>query len=166
MVMGTESSNAPLEYTRIFAVLEDGPSLADVVRRAVGEALRCGAHLRFGYVERGEALPLGASLEGFAEQEARRVGGLVEAQVAELDPAGDLDGGELEVMPYGGECCVPIDVAVGCAPGQMVEKLIEPFRPDLVLCGRPEGSRLARFLKGDTCRYLERNLCCHVLGVS
>lgn len=164
--MGTESSSAASEYKRIFAVLEDGTTEAEVVKKAVGEALRCGAHLRFGYVAHGEALPLGESLKDFAEEETRRIGSLVEAQVAALDPAGDLDGGELEVMPYGGECCVQIDEAVGTANGQMAEELIEPFCPDLVLCGLPEGSRLTRFLKSNTYRYLKRNLHCPVLGVS
>lgn len=153
-------------FKRVFAAIGDDELQGAVIERAARIALEEKAHVRFGHIVKE---PEGGCEEGFPAyiQKVRdRMNATVAEKLAEMGAEGELFGGEVVVMGSNASIGVTIDAPADYAPEQLVESLVKPFRPDVVVCGDSGKSKLRSFIRGNAGDYLARKLDCEVVKVS
>lgn len=141
------------QYKRIFAAL-DGASTQDAVaHRAASLARRYKADLMFGHVI--DSVPYEANGIDFA---ALCDDGLRRIEAALSDVLSQLRADE--AVPS-----VDVQVRAGRVADTLAESLIEPFNPDLVICGARGLSNIKYAFVGSVSTHLIRNVDCDVLVV-
>ena len=140
-------------YTRIFAALDGGSTQEEVAQRAILLAAENGAELMFGHVV--DSVPYEASGVNFeelcAEVKTRLEGDLVDVLA--------LARGN-EAIPS-----VELSVRAGRITETLAHQLVEPYDPDLVVCGERGLSNIKYAFVGSVSNYLIRNMRCDVLVV-
>lgn len=138
-------------YKRIFAALDGGSTMRAVAEHAVGIAENDGADILFGHVI--DSVPYEANGVDFAalcEVGAQRI----EEELADVFQRAK----ENDVV---GE--VNLKVAAGRINETLLEQLIQPFEPDVVICGERGLSNIRYVFVGSVSTYLIRNCRCDVL---
>ena len=140
-------------YNKIFAALDGGATQEAVARRALSIAHDNNADVLFGHVI--DSVPYEANGIDFAalsEDGRQRI--------------------EEALEPYftrarGDECIPSMDLKVraGRVSETLIETLIEPFNPDLVICGVRGLSTIKYAFVGSVSTHLIRNAKCDVLVV-
>lgn len=141
------------DYNRIFAALDGGSTQEMVARRACSLAHSNGAALMFGNVI--DSVPYEANGIDFAALCDDGRERIEEALKPYLDRARND-----ERIPS-----VQLEVRAGRIADTLTESLIEPFHPDLVICGARGLSNIKYAFVGSVSTYLIRNLTCDVLVV-
>lgn len=141
------------QYARIFAALDGGSTQEAVARRAVQVAHNSGAELLFGHVI--DSVPYEANGIDFAA--------LCEDGKKNLEH--DLAAILAEAKEDPSIVSVDLKVHAGRITDTLSESLIEPFEPDLVICGARGLSNLKYAFVGSVSTYLIRNIKCDVLVV-
>ena len=147
------------QYQRIFAALDGASTQEAVAQRAAALAADNGARLLFGHVI--DSVPNEANgadyealcAEGVARIEDELADELVEARA---------------FLPCSRNPAIPsveVRVRAGRVAETLAEQLIEPFAPDLVVCGERGLSNIKYVFVGSVSTYLIRNLRCDVLVV-
>ena len=140
-------------YQRIFAALDGASTQKAVAQRAVALAADNGARLLFGHVV--DSVPNeanGADYEALCAEDVMRIEDELadELRAVRENPA----------IPS-----VDVQVRAGRVAETLAEQLIEPFAPDLVVCGERGLSNIKYVFVGSVSTYLIRNLRCDVLVV-
>ena len=140
-------------YSRIFAALDGALTQEAVVRRAFSIAHDNRADLLLGHVI--DSVPYEANGIDFA---ALTEDGLdrIEEELAPYLARGRAD----ERIPS-----VDVQVRAGRVAETLIESLIEPFKPDLVICGVRGLSNIKYAFVGSVSTQLIRNVECDVLVV-
>lgn len=140
-------------YERIFAALDGGPTQEAVARRTLSIAHDNNAEVLFGHVI--DSIPYEANAIDYA---ALNEDGLLRIEEA--------------LAPYferarGDECIPAMDVRVrtGRVAETLIETFIDPFQPDLVICGVRGLSNIKYAFVGSVSTHLIRNVNCDVLVV-
>ena len=140
-------------YNRIFAALDGGQTQEAVTRRALSIAHDNNAEVVLGHVI--DSVPYEANGIDFAA--------LMEDGLQRIEEA---------LEPYltrarNDECIPSVDVQVraGRVSETLVEALIEPFEPDLVICGVRGLSTIKYAFVGSVSTHLIRSVKCDVLVV-
>lgn len=144
---------AARQYERVFAALDGRIDQAAVARKAVAAAHLYRASLMFGHVV--EAVPtelntidFGDLCEAFRDKLEESLRSILEEARADED------------IPD-----VQVRVVAGSVNETLVTRLIEPYDPDLVICGERGLTNFQYAFMGSTSKYLVRNLDCDVLVV-
>ncbi len=140
-------------YNRIFAALDGGSTQEAVARRALSIAHDNNAEVLFGHVI--DSVPYeanGIDFGALAEEGLERI--KTELKVY-LDRA-QAD----EAIPS-----VEVEVRAGRVAETLIEDLINPFNPDLVICGVRGYSNIKYAFVGSVSTSLIRNVSCDVLVV-
>ena len=140
-------------YRRIFAALDGGDTQEAVARRTLSIAHDNNAEVLFGSViDSGKLEMVGVGSDD-----------LVNAQKTAIEEA---------LAPYlkraSMDECVPsveIKVAIGKVTDALESELIEPFNPDLVICGVRGLSNIKYAFVGSVSTHLVHNMKCDVLVV-
>ena len=141
------------QYKRIFAALDGGKTQDMVAERAIELAANEHAELLFGHVV--DSVPYEAAGTDFAAL-AADVKEKLEASIA----------GQLEAARNNPDIpSVEVVVKAGRITETLSEQIIEPFDPDLVICGERGLSNIKYVFVGSVSTYLIRNLRCDVLVV-
>ena len=162
---GTDQSGK-FTHKRVFAAIGDDAKQNAVIEESVRIALDEKAHLRFGHIvsetwrEREET-----SFPMYVQAVRERLSDVVSQKLASMGVADELIGCELVVMGSNNHIGATIDAPIGYAPHQLVESLIKPFNPDIVVCGASNKSRLRSFIQGSAADYLTSKLDCKVMQV-
>ena len=164
---GAADAGGKFGYARVFAAIGDDELQDAVVERAVRVALDEKAHLRFGHIvaestwnrDGDGGFPL------YVQSVRARLRDDVSRKLNEMGVADEILGGEVVVMGSNSRIGATIDTPVDYAPEQLVESLIKPFNPDIVVCGSSNKSKLRSFIQGSVEGYLARKLDCRVIGV-
>ncbi|MDO4182090.1 MAG: universal stress protein [Coriobacteriia bacterium] len=138
-------------YKKIFAALDGGSTQRAVAEHAVGIAENDGAEILFGHVI--DSVPYeanGVDFNALCQAAAERI-------EEELDDVFER-ATENEVV---GE--INLQVSAGRINETLLEQLIEPFDPDLVICGERGLSNFKYAFVGSVSTYLIRNCNCDVL---
>ena len=140
-------------YNKIFAALDGGATQEAVARRALSIAHDNNAEVLFGHVI--DSVPYEANGIDFAalsEDGRQRI--------------------EEALEPYftraRGDECIPsmeLKVRAGRVSETLIETLIDPFNPDLVICGVRGLSTIKYAFVGSVSTHLIRNVKCDVLVV-
>lgn len=140
-------------YKKIFAAIDGSGTQDEVAQRAIELARLNHAEILFGHVV--DSLPSdvnGTNYQMLAEEEERimreRLAPVFEA--IEADP--DIPGCDLALK-------------VGRVTDTLVEELIEPYDPDLVICGERGFSDFKYAFVGSVSKFLIREVRCDVLVV-
>lgn len=140
-------------YNKIFAALDGGQTQEAVARRALSIAHDNNAEVLFGHVI--DSVPYEANGIDFAA--------LNEDGLQRIEEA---------LKPYltraRGDECIPnveVEVRAGRVAETLIEALIEPFNPDLVICGVRGLSNIKYAFVGSVSTQLIRNVKCDVLVV-
>ncbi|MBC2888452.1 universal stress protein [Gordonibacter massiliensis (ex Traore et al. 2017)] len=141
------------QYQRIFAALDGASTQKAVAQRAVALAVDNGAQLLFGHVI--DSVPNEANgadydalcTEGLARIEEELADELREARSSASIPS------------------VDVQVRAGRVAETLAEQLVEPFSPDLIVCGERGLSNIKYVFVGSVSTYLIRNMRCDVLVV-
>ena len=140
-------------YNKIFAALDGGSTQEAVARRALSIAHDNNADVLFGHVI--DSVPYEANGIDFAAliEDGRQ---RIEDSLAKYFGRARKD-----------ECIPSIDVQVraGRVAETLVESLIDPFNPDLVICGVRGLSNIKYAFVGSVSTHLIRNASCDVLVV-
>lgn len=141
------------KYNRIFAALDGGDTQEAVARRTLSIAHDNHAEVLFGHV---------------LDDTVLQTGGVGSAEIA----AAKKDAIEKDLKRYltraSQDECVPsveVKVAAGRIEETMVDELIRPFDPDLVICGVRGLSNIKYAFVGSVSTYLVRHMPCDVLVV-
>ena len=140
-------------YTRIFAALDGGSTQEAVTARAIALAADNHAHLAFGHVI--DSVPYEASgtdFKALCEDVAERIERDIADILAEARNTPDIPSFELIVR-------------AGRITDTLAEQMIEPFGPDLVVCGERGLSNIKYAFVGSISTFLIRNVRCDVLVV-
>ena len=132
------------EYARIFAALDGASTQEAVAQRAVTLAADNHAKLMFGHVI--DSVPYEASgvdFEALCAEGKKRI---------EADQNPDIPS-------------VEVSVHAGRIADTLEHELIEPFEPNLVVCGERGLSNIKYVFVGSVSTFLIRNLRCDVLVV-
>lgn len=141
------------QYRRIFAALDGGKTQGIVAERAIELAADTHASLMFGHVV--DSVPYEAAGTDFAALAADMKAKLEESLGDLLDKArNNPDIPEVEVV-----------VKAGRITETLNEYIIQPYDPDLVICGERGLSNIKYVFVGSVSTYLIRNLRCDVLVV-
>ena len=141
------------QYKRIFAALDGGKTQDMVAERAIELAAKEHAELLFGHVV--DSVPYEAAGTDFAALAADVKEKLEESIADQLEAArNNPDIPNVEVV-----------VKAGRITETLSEQIIEPFEPDLVICGERGLSNIKYVFVGSVSTYLIRNLRCDVLVV-
>lgn len=141
------------QYKRIFAALDGGKTQDMVAERAIELAANEHAELLFGHVV--DSVPYEAAGTDFAALAADVKEKLEESIAEQLETArNNPDIPSVEVV-----------VKAGRITETLSEQIIEPFEPDLVICGERGLSNIKYVFVGSVSTYLIRNLRCDVLVV-
>ena len=141
------------KYNRIFAALDGGKTQDMVVDRAIELAEGANASLMFGHVV--DSVPYEAAGTDFAALAADMKAKLEESIADKLEAARNNPN-----IPE-----VQAVVKAGCITETLSEQIIEPYDPDLVICGERGLSNIKYVFVGSVSTYLIRNLRCDVLVV-
>lgn len=141
------------QYKRIFAALDGGKTQDMVAERAIDLAAREHAELLFGHVV--DSVPYEAAGTDFAALAADVKEKLEESIADQLEAARNNPD-----IPN-----VDVVVKAGRITETLSEQIIEPFEPDLVICGERGLSNIKYVFVGSVSTYLIRNLRCDVLVV-
>ena len=140
-------------FPRVFASLDGGSTQDIVARRAVAIAAANNADLLFGHVV--DSVPFeanGADFDALCESRKEQL----EADLADI----------LEEARKNPDIkSVDLQVRAGRITDTLAEQLIEPFKPDLVICGERGLSNIKYVFVGSVSTYLIRNVRCDVLVV-
>lgn len=140
-------------YNKIFAAIDGGSTQEAVVRRALSIAHDNNAEVMFGHVI--DSVPYEANGIDFAalSEDGRQ---RIEAAMEKYFTRARND-----------ECIPSIDVQVlaGRVAETLVEALIKPYNPDLVICGVRGLSNIKYAFVGSVSTNLIRNVDCDVLVV-
>lgn len=141
------------EYNRIFAALDGQSTQRVVAQKAVRIASASHAELRFGHVV--DAVPTEASAVNFKDLcgEFKRQ---IEEALADVFKAAEED----ENIPK-----VELVVEAGSINETLDRDLIEPYNPDLVICGERGLSKIKYAFVGSVSTHLIRTLRCDVLVI-
>lgn len=140
-------------YNKIFAALDGGATQEAVVRRALSIAHDNNAEVMFGHII--DSVPYEANGIDFAaltEDGQQRI----EEQMAPYFNRARND----ECIP-----AVEVKVRAGRVSETLVETLIKPYNPDLVICGVRGLSNIKYAFVGSVSTNLIRNVECDVLVV-
>ena len=140
-------------YNRVFAALDGGSTQVAVARRALSIAHDNNAEVLFGHVI--DSAPYEVSAIDFAalnEDGRQRIEAALEAYLTRA---------------RGDECIPKVDVQVrtGRVAETLMEALIEPFNPDLVVCGVRGLSNIKYAFVGSVSTQLIRTAECDVLVI-
>lgn len=140
-------------YNKIFAALDGGSTQEAVVRRALSIAHDNHAEVLFGHVI--DSVPYEANGIDFAAlvQDGRER--IEEAMEPYFTRARNDD-----CIPY-----MDLSVHAGRVSETLIETIIEPFNPDLVICGVRGLSNIKYAFVGSVSTSLIRNVTCDVLVV-
>ena len=141
------------QYKRIFAALDGGKTQDMVAERAIELAANEHAELLFGHVV--DSVPYEAAGTDFAALAADVKEKLEESIAEQLEAARNNPD-----IPH-----VEVVVKAGRITETLSEQIIEPFEPDLVICGERGLSNIKYVFVGSVSTYLIRNLRCDVLVV-
>ena len=136
------------EYARIFAALDGASTQEAVAQRAVTLAADNHAKLMFGHVI--DSVPYEASgvdFEALCAEGKKRI----EADLADVLAAARQN--------------PEVSVHAGRIADTLEHELIEPFEPNLVVCGERGLSNIKYVFVGSVSTFLIRNLRCDVLVV-
>ncbi len=140
-------------YNKIFAAIDGGSTQEAVVRRALSIAHDNNAEVMFGHVI--DSVPYEANGIDFAalSEDGRQ---RIEAAMEKYFTRARND-----------ECIPSIDIQVlaGRVAETLVEALIKPYNPDLVICGVRGLSNIKYAFVGSVSTNLIRNVDCDVLVV-
>lgn len=144
---------AAQQYERVFAALDGRIGQATVARKAMAAAHRHRANLMFGHVVETvptelNAIDFGDVCGAFRDKLEESVGSILEEARAD------------ENIPD-----VQVRVVAGSVNETLATRLIEPYHPDLVVCGERGLTGFQYAFMGSTSKYLVRNLDCDVLVV-
>ena len=153
-------------FERVFAALDDDELQGAVIEEAARIALERKAHVRFGHIVKRPDDDFEGGFSAYLQSVHKRMSASVAAKLAEMGAADELFGGEVVVVASGSVADVTIDRPCNYAPEQLVESLVKPFSPDVVVCGAADKSKLRSFLRGSAGDYLARNLDCEVVKVA
>lgn len=140
-------------YNRIFAAIDGGSTQEAVARRALSIAHDNNADVMFGHVI--DSVPYEANGIDFAALTEDGLNRIEESLQSYLDRARNDE-------------CIPsvtVEVRAGRVSDTLVETLIEPFDPDLVICGVRGFSNIKYAFVGSVSTNLIRNVKCDVLVV-
>lgn len=140
-------------YNRIFAALDGASTQEAVVRRALSIAHDNNAEVLFGHVI--DSVPYEANGIDFAALSEDGLERIERAIAPYLDRARNDE-------------CIPsveIKVNAGRVAETLIEALIDPFNPDLVICGVRGLSNIKYAFVGSVSTQLIRNVGCDVLVV-
>ena len=135
------------EYARIFAALDGASTQEAVAQRAVTLAADNHAKLMFGHV-----IDSGVDFEALCAEGKKRI----EADLADVLAAARQN----PDIPS-----VEVSVHAGRIADTLEHELIEPFEPNLVVCGERGLSNIKYVFVGSVSTFLIRNLRCDVLVV-
>ncbi len=138
---------------RVFAALDGGKTMRMVAEQAQAIAAEEGAALRLGHIV--DALPADATGTDHTALSESVKARLCE-ELSDVIAAARAD----RRIPS-----VEIFVAAGPVKRTLTRQLIDPWRPDMVVCGTRGLSKLQYALVGSVSTHLERNLTCPVLVV-
>lgn len=141
------------QYNRIFAALDGGKTQNMVAERAIELAADTNASLMFGHVV--DSVPYEATGTDFAALAADMKAKLEESIADPLEAARNNPN-----IPE-----VQVVVKAGRITETLNEQIIEPYDPDLVICGERGLSNIKYVFVGSVSTYLIRNLRCDVLVV-
>ena len=134
-------------FPRVFASLDGGSTQDIVARRAVAIAAANNADLLFGHSVPFEAN--GADFDALCESRKEQL----EADLADI----------LEEARKSPDIkSVDLQVRAGRITDTLTEQLIEPFKPDLVICGERGLSNMQYAFVGSVSKYLIRTVRCDV----
>ena len=137
-------------FPRVFASLDGGSTQDIVARRAVAIAAANNADLLFGHVV--DSVPFeanGADFDALCESRKEQL----EADLADI----------LEEARKSSDIkSVDLQVRAGRITDTLTEQLIEPFNPDLVICGERGLSNMQYAFVGSVSKYLIRTVRCDV----
>ena len=137
-------------FPRVFASLDGGSTQEIVARRAVAIAAANNADLLFGHVV--DSVPFeanGADFDALCESRKEQL----EADLADI----------LEEARKNPDIkSVDLQVRAGRITDTLSEQLIEPFKPDLVICGERGLSNMQYAFVGSVSKYLIRTVRCDV----
>mgnify|MGYP002770043101 CR=1 FL=1 len=140
-------------YKRIFAALDGAATQEAVVQRALSLAHDNGAEILFGHVI--DSVPYeanGIDFVALTEDGRERI----EAAVGDLLAQGRAD----ENIPS-----IDVQVRAGRVVEMLLDTLIKPYEPDLVICGVRGLSDIKYAFVGSVSTSLIRNCSCDVLVV-
>ena len=142
-----------MQYKRIFAALDGAKTREMVAERAIELAASEHADLLFGHVV--DSVPYEAAGTDFAAL-------AMDMKEKLEDSLGDM----LEAARNNPDIpSVGVVVKAGRITETLNEELIQPFDPDLVICGERGLSNIKYVFVGSVSTYLIRNLRCDVLVV-
>ncbi len=137
-------------FPRVFASLDGGSTQEIVARRAAAIAAANNADLLFGHVV--DSVPFeanGADFDALCETRKEQL----EADLADI----------LEEAKNNPDIkSVDLQVRAGRITDTLTEQLIEPFNPDLVICGERGLSNMQYAFVGSVSKYLIRTVRCDV----
>ena len=140
-------------YNRIFAALDGSDAQEAVARRTLSIAHDNNAEVLFGHVIDT------AHVENF---------GIGNVEIAESKRASIIESISRQLDRAEKDDCVPavsVNVAMGPINETMMSDLINPFDPDLVICGVRGLSSIKYAFVGSVSTYLVRHASCDVLVV-
>lgn len=137
-------------FPRVFASLDGGSTQDIVARRAVAIAAANNADLLFGHVV--DSVPFEANGADFDALCGSR------KEQLEADLADILE----EARKNPDIKSVDLQVRAGRITDTLTEQLIEPFKPDLVICGERGLSNMQYAFVGSVSKYLIRTVRCDV----
>ena len=138
-------------YKRIFAALDGGSTQRDVARHALSIAESDNADVMFGHVI--DSVPYesnGVDFAALCNASKERI----EEELADIFA-------EAKTNERIGN--VELKVAAGRINDTLVDQLIEPYNPDLVICGERGLSNIRYVFVGSVSTHLIRNCRCDVL---
>lgn len=141
------------QYARVFAALDGGSTQQGVAERALEVASNNGAELLFGSVV--DSVPYEANGVDFKELRDE-VEKRLREDIADVLAQAEAD----ERIPS-----VRLQVSAGRVTETLVEDMITPFGPDLVICGERGLSNIKYAFVGSVSTFLIRNANCDVLVV-
>lgn len=141
------------QYARVFAALDGGSTQQGVAERALEVASNNGAELLFGSVV--DSVPYEANGVDFKELRDE-VEKRLREDIADVLAQAEAD----ERIPS-----VRLQVSAGRVTETLVEDMITPFGPDLVICGERGLSNIKYAFVGSVSTFLIRNVNCDVLVV-
>lgn len=140
-------------YRKIFAALDGGATQEAVARRTLSIAHDNNAEVLFGHV---------------IDSSLFETGGVRRTQIADANKQAIEEALARYLNRAANDECIPsvnIQVAVGQIDETLVNDIIKPFKPDLVICGVRGLSSIRYAFVGSVSTYLVRHVECDVLVV-
>lgn len=151
---------------RVFAAIDDDDLQAAVIEEAARIAISQKAHVRFGHIAKKPSADFEGDLTSYLQAVSERINASVAKKLVEMGANDELIGGEVVVLAPGSQAEMTIDQPCCYALEWLVDSMVKPFSPDVVVCGSAEKSKLRTLLHGNACDYLSRHLDCEVIRVN